>query len=89
MRRFLHESFKGNARLLEKVKYLKRHADLEVAEGYCPCELSPFIPRLRFKVGQLVSCRMTPAGWEHGKVIRLWHQEPSWVESNKGAPYGI
>lgn len=87
--RFLHESFKCNARLLEKVKYRKRHAGLEANEGNCPCGWCSSRPKLRFKVGQLVSCRMSVAHADrvYGKVIRLWHQESSWVENYEWAPY--
>jgi hypothetical protein len=35
--KYLAESFEGNVRLYEKVKYLKRHAGLEVEECNCPC----------------------------------------------------
>jgi hypothetical protein len=88
----LATSFKGNARLYEKVKYLKRHAGLEVDEGYCPCEWCSSIPQLRFKVGQRVLCRICSdpyMGWAYGRVIRLWYQEPSWIEENVFAPYQI
>ena len=88
--RFLRESFKGNDELLEQVKYHKRHAGLEVDEGYCPCMWCSSRSQLRFKVGQLVSCRTLPRGdWAHGKVIRLWYQEPSWVENRDWVPYQV
>eukprot|EP00984_Skeletonema_dohrnii_P020804 scaffold10223_cov96-Skeletonema_dohrnii-CCMP3373.AAC.12 len=87
--RFLYESFKGNVQLLEKVKYRKRHAGLEVEEGYCPCGWCSSRPQLRFGVGQLVLCRKDQADTDraHGKVIRLWHQFADWVEEDKWAPY--
>ena len=88
--RFLSESFKGNDILLEQVKYHKRHAGLEVDEGYCPCKWCSSRPQLRFKVGQLVSCRILPRGdWVRGKIIRLWYQEPIWVENGEWVPYQV
>ena len=93
--RFLSESFKGNDRLLEQVKYHKRHAGLEVDEGYCPCKWCSSRPQLRFKVGQLVSCRIlmrrSPEDWKwvHGKVSRLWYQEPPWEEDDNWYPYQV
>jgi hypothetical protein len=48
-------------------------------------------PRLRFKVGDRVLCRVDPdsvTGWAPGKVAMLWYREPSWPP-NSWAPYKI
>ena len=48
-------------------------------------------PRLRFKVGQRVACRVGPdpvTGWATGKVSLLWYREPQWP-ANSWAPYRI
>jgi hypothetical protein len=48
-------------------------------------------PRMRFKVGDRVLCRVDPdpvTGWAPGKVVKLWYREPLWPP-NSWAPYKI
>ena len=41
---------------------------------------------LRFKIGDVVSCRHD--GWSYGIVSKLWYREDYW-ESGRYAPYGV
>jgi hypothetical protein len=48
-------------------------------------------PKLRFDVGDRVSCRIGPdpvTGWATGTIIQLWYREPNWPD-NSVAPYKI
>lgn len=48
-------------------------------------------PQLRFEVGQLVQCRISPDpinGWADGQITQLWYREQGWPP-NSWAPYKV
>mmetsp|Transcript_157328 Transcript_157328/g.286451 ORF Transcript_157328/g.286451 Transcript_157328/m.286451 type:complete len:462 (+) Transcript_157328:138-1523(+) len=50
-------------------------------------------PRLRFKGGEQVLCRMSELGgsyvWEVGAVVGFWYREVGWPDEHPGAPYEV